>query len=238
MERVFNKYRFDLNYLQQVLQFASYVHSPRRLLIECFFKVTSKDVHSPPRLLMMYFLRWHQKMLVTTGGAWPWLTTVLISRFLFRTHKLFVFAHLSFCVFQWVSACIRDYTGLLSVFKYKYLRFLHLCIKSTYTAVFSLYLRLYVYNCIICVFPTVQSKEFTWRSNNVVVRGSHCMYEENQPSEPRNTFLVVVVVLFVVVITFVAVVVLVFGDLIWVTCAVFLHSGGQTLLCLWCKGTS
>ena len=26
-------------------------------------------------------------------------------------------------------------------------------------------------------------QEFTWRSNNVVVRGSHCMYEENQPSE-------------------------------------------------------
>ena len=25
-------------------------------------------------------------------------------------------------------------------------------------------------------------QEFTWRSNNVVVRGSHCMYEENQPS--------------------------------------------------------
>ena len=46
----------------------------------------------------------------------------------------------------------------------------------------------------------LQSKEFTWRSNNVVVRGSHCMYEENQPSEPRNTFLVVVVVLFVVVV--------------------------------------
>ena len=35
----------------------------------------------------------------------------------------------------------------------------------------------------------------------MVVRGSHCMYEENQPSEPRNTFLVVVVVvLFVVVV--------------------------------------
>ena len=33
----------------------------------------------------------------------------------------------------------------------------------------------------------------------MVVRGSHCMYEENQPSEPRNTFLVVVVLFFVVV---------------------------------------
>ena len=32
----------------------------------------------------------------------------------------------------------------------------------------------------------------------MVVRGSHCMYEENQPSEPHNTFLAVVVVLFVV----------------------------------------
>jgi len=29
--------------------------------------------------------------------------------------------------------------------------------------------------------PYIQ--EFTWRSNNVVVRGSHCMYEENQPSK-------------------------------------------------------
>ena len=29
--------------------------------------------------------------------------------------------------------------------------------------------------------PYIQ--EFTWRSNNVVVRGSHCMYEENNPSE-------------------------------------------------------
>jgi len=28
--------------------------------------------------------------------------------------------------------------------------------------------------------PYIQ--EFTWRSNNVVVRGSHCMYEENNPS--------------------------------------------------------
>ena len=26
-------------------------------------------------------------------------------------------------------------------------------------------------------------QEFTWRSNNVVVRGSHCAYIENQPSE-------------------------------------------------------
>ncbi|XP_023338328.1 leishmanolysin-like peptidase, partial [Eurytemora carolleeae] len=32
--------------------------------------------------------------------------------------------------------------------------------------------------------PYIQ--EFTWRSNNVVVRGSHCMYEENQPSDERN----------------------------------------------------
>jgi len=32
--------------------------------------------------------------------------------------------------------------------------------------------------------PYIQ--EFTWRSNNVVVRGSHCMYEENQPSDDRN----------------------------------------------------
>lgn len=32
--------------------------------------------------------------------------------------------------------------------------------------------------------PYIQ--EFTWRSNNVVVRGSHCNYEENQPSEDRN----------------------------------------------------
>ena len=38
----------------------------------------------------------------------------------------------------------------------------------------------------------------------MVVRGSHCMYEENQPSEPRNTFLVVVLVLFVVVVDVVA----------------------------------
>ena len=30
-------------------------------------------------------------------------------------------------------------------------------------------------------------QEFTWRSNNVVVRGSHCAYTENQPSEsPSN----------------------------------------------------
>ena len=29
--------------------------------------------------------------------------------------------------------------------------------------------------------PYIQ--EFTWRSNNVVVRGSHCAYIENQPSE-------------------------------------------------------
>ena len=29
--------------------------------------------------------------------------------------------------------------------------------------------------------PYIQ--EFTWRSNNVVVRGSHCQYQENQPSE-------------------------------------------------------
>ena len=32
----------------------------------------------------------------------------------------------------------------------------------------------------------VNVQEFTWRSNNVVVRGSHCMYEENQPSDERN----------------------------------------------------
>merc|ERR1719361_2921870 len=32
--------------------------------------------------------------------------------------------------------------------------------------------------------PYIQ--EFTWRSNNVVVRGSHCMYEENNPSPDRN----------------------------------------------------
>ena len=32
--------------------------------------------------------------------------------------------------------------------------------------------------------PYIQ--EFTWRSNNVVVRGSHCAYTENQPSECRN----------------------------------------------------
>jgi len=32
--------------------------------------------------------------------------------------------------------------------------------------------------------PYIQ--EFTWRSNNVVVRGSHCMYEENNPSHDRN----------------------------------------------------
>ena len=29
--------------------------------------------------------------------------------------------------------------------------------------------------------PYIQ--EFTWRSNNVVVRGSHCAFSENQPSE-------------------------------------------------------
>ena len=29
--------------------------------------------------------------------------------------------------------------------------------------------------------PYIQ--EFTWRSNNVVVRGSHCMYSENNPSK-------------------------------------------------------
>lgn len=29
--------------------------------------------------------------------------------------------------------------------------------------------------------PYIQ--EFTWRSNNIVVRGSHCMYEENNPSK-------------------------------------------------------
>ena len=32
--------------------------------------------------------------------------------------------------------------------------------------------------------PYIQ--EFTWRSNNVVVRGSHCMYEENNPSKYLN----------------------------------------------------
>lgn len=32
--------------------------------------------------------------------------------------------------------------------------------------------------------PYIQ--EFTWRSNNVVVRGSHCMYSENNPSADRN----------------------------------------------------
>lgn len=32
--------------------------------------------------------------------------------------------------------------------------------------------------------PYIQ--EFTWRSNNVVVRGSHCMYEENNPNHDRN----------------------------------------------------
>ena len=32
--------------------------------------------------------------------------------------------------------------------------------------------------------PYIQ--EFTWRSNNVVVRGSHCMYSENNPSAERN----------------------------------------------------
>ena len=31
-------------------------------------------------------------------------------------------------------------------------------------------------------------QEFTWRSNNVVVRGSHCMYEENQPSRQTNLY--------------------------------------------------
>lgn len=34
--------------------------------------------------------------------------------------------------------------------------------------------------------PYIQ--EFTWRSNNVVVRGSHCMYEENNPSEYKYIF--------------------------------------------------
>jgi hypothetical protein len=32
--------------------------------------------------------------------------------------------------------------------------------------------------------PYIQ--EFTWRSNNVVVRGSHCMYKENNPSKCGN----------------------------------------------------
>jgi len=32
--------------------------------------------------------------------------------------------------------------------------------------------------------PYIQ--EFTWRSNNVVVRGSHCMYRENNPIKDRN----------------------------------------------------
>ena len=32
--------------------------------------------------------------------------------------------------------------------------------------------------------PYIQ--EFTWRSNNVVVRGSHCAYTENQPSESTS----------------------------------------------------
>jgi len=32
--------------------------------------------------------------------------------------------------------------------------------------------------------PYIQ--EFTWRSNNVVVRGSHCMYKENNPAVDRN----------------------------------------------------
>ncbi|XP_040565883.1 leishmanolysin-like peptidase [Lepeophtheirus salmonis] len=32
--------------------------------------------------------------------------------------------------------------------------------------------------------PYIQ--EFTWRSNNVVVRGSHCMYPENNPVDDRN----------------------------------------------------
>eukprot|EP00095_Tigriopus_kingsejongensis_P009354 snap_masked-scaffold488_size158317-processed-gene-0.2 protein:Tk09354 transcript:snap_masked-scaffold488_size158317-processed-gene-0.2-mRNA-1 annotation:"conserved hypothetical protein" len=32
--------------------------------------------------------------------------------------------------------------------------------------------------------PYIQ--EFTWRSNNVVVRGSHCMYQENNPNTDRN----------------------------------------------------
>ena len=34
--------------------------------------------------------------------------------------------------------------------------------------------------------PYIQ--EFTWRSNNVVVRGSHCMYEENNPSKFKVSY--------------------------------------------------
>ena len=41
--------------------------------------------------------------------------------------------------------------------------------------------------------PYIQ--EFTWRAKNIVVRGSHCLYEENNPRElfacPFTTYLVV-----------------------------------------------
>ena len=30
--------------------------------------------------------------------------------------------------------------------------------------------------------PYVQ--EFTWRANNVVIRGSHCYYDQNNPGNP------------------------------------------------------
>ena len=32
--------------------------------------------------------------------------------------------------------------------------------------------------------PYIQ--EFTWRARNIVVRGSHCLYEENNPRELRG----------------------------------------------------
>lgn len=33
--------------------------------------------------------------------------------------------------------------------------------------------------------PYIQ--EFTWRARNIVVRGSHCLYEENNPRKSRHT---------------------------------------------------
>lgn len=32
--------------------------------------------------------------------------------------------------------------------------------------------------------PYVQ--EFTWRANSVVIRGSHCFYDENNPGKPKE----------------------------------------------------
>ena len=145
--------------------------------------MTSKDVHSPPRLLMMYFLRWHQKMLVTTGGAWLLLTTVLTSRFLFRTHGLF---YICTIIFLCISRSLCLYSRLYRTFVCSNTNIWDFFIYAfkVHTQQFSYYIWTFIFTIELFVFLQLYNHRSSLGAATMWLCGAvtACMKKTNQVS--------------------------------------------------------